>query len=168
MRNIPIHAVGAQSAGLPKWLLVLLMATLLLTAWMALQEDESTETDLVADGVIKPNTKKNTATVQSMQMVEAPAIKPSIEDSLQANEDVLDNATFSNSADKRTSSALRVAKNNAGDLFKVQSWEVIKKVKPSPPPPPTAPAAPFVYMGKLEDTPKGTQVFLVHNNRVKR
>jgi hypothetical protein len=64
------------------------------------------------------------------------------------------------------SNDLRFAQNKAVDLFKVQSWEVIKKVKPAPPPPPMAPPAPFVYMGKLEDTPKGTQLFLLANNRV--
>jgi hypothetical protein len=53
------------------------------------------------------------------------------------------------------------------DLFKVHSWIVVppvKKVKPAPPPPPVAPPAPFVYMGKLEDTPKGTLIFLLANN----
>jgi hypothetical protein len=55
------------------------------------------------------------------------------------------------------------------DVFKVHSWIVVppvKKIKPAPPPPPVAPPAPFVYMGKLEDTPKGTLIFLMANNKL--
>lgn len=55
------------------------------------------------------------------------------------------------------------------DLFKVHSWVVVprvKKIKPPPPPPPSAPPAPFQYVGKIEDSPKGTQVFLMLNGKL--
>jgi hypothetical protein len=56
------------------------------------------------------------------------------------------------------------------DVFKVHSWVVVPPVKkpppPPPPPPPQAPPAPFTYVGKLENSPKGTQVFLMENNRL--
>ncbi|HEY0563310.1 MAG TPA: hypothetical protein VGD04_08280 [Methylophilus sp.] len=57
------------------------------------------------------------------------------------------------------------------NLFKVHSWvvaapSVSSKAKALPPPKPTAPPAPFTYMGKLEDGPNGSKVFLMANNRV--
>ena len=44
--------------------------------------------------------------------------------------------------------------------------EPAKKGKPLPPAPPVAPPAPFAYMGKIEDSPKGTLIFLMANNKV--
>lgn len=55
------------------------------------------------------------------------------------------------------------------NLFATHSWEVIASVanvKLAPPPEPTAPLTPFIYMGKMEDGPNGTQVFLMANNKV--
>ncbi len=59
--------------------------------------------------------------------------------------------------------------NSPQDLFKVHSWFVpppVKKIAFTPPPPPTAPKVPFSYMGKIEDSPKGSLVFLVVNNKL--
>ncbi len=58
------------------------------------------------------------------------------------------------------------------NVFKVHSWLVVPKVAkvkatpPPPPPPPVAPLAPFIYMGKLEDSPKGTQLFLMRGGKL--
>jgi hypothetical protein len=55
------------------------------------------------------------------------------------------------------------------NLFATHSWEVIATVAKAtlaPPPEPTAPLTPFIYMGKMEDGPNGTQVFLMANNKV--
>ena len=55
------------------------------------------------------------------------------------------------------------------NVFKVHSWLVVPKVvkvKAPPPPPPVAPPAPFVYMGKLEDSPKGAQLFLMRGGKL--
>ena len=58
------------------------------------------------------------------------------------------------------------------DLFKGHAWYVpppphkAVPVKVEPPPPPAAPPVPFFYMGKLEQAPQATQVFLTVNNKV--
>lgn len=55
------------------------------------------------------------------------------------------------------------------NVFKVHSWLIVPKVakiKEPPPPPPMAPHAPFTYMGKLEDSPKGTQLFLMRGGKL--
>jgi len=58
------------------------------------------------------------------------------------------------------------------DLFKGHAWYVPPPppkpvpVKLEPPPPPAAPPVPFFYMGKLEQAPQVTQVFLTVNNKV--
>ncbi len=59
--------------------------------------------------------------------------------------------------------------NSPQDLFKVHSWFVpppVKKAVFIPPPPPVAPQVPFSYMGKMEDSPKGSLVFLVAHNKL--
>ena len=57
------------------------------------------------------------------------------------------------------------------DLFKGHAWYV----PPPPPkpvavkvvsPPPAAPALPFIYIGKLDQGPQDTQIFLLANNKV--
>lgn len=58
------------------------------------------------------------------------------------------------------------------DLFKGHAWYVPPPppkpvpVKVEPPTPPAAPPVPFFYMGKLEQAPQATQVFLTANNKV--
>jgi hypothetical protein len=58
------------------------------------------------------------------------------------------------------------------DLFKGHAWYAPPPppkpvpVKVEPLPPPTAPPLPFFYMGKLEQAPQATQVFLTANNKV--
>jgi hypothetical protein len=58
------------------------------------------------------------------------------------------------------------------DLFRGHAWYVPPPppkpvaVKLEPPPPPAAPPVPFFYMGKLEQAPQATQVFLTANNKV--
>ena len=56
----------------------------------------------------------------------------------------------------------------SADLFKSHDWYVASKAlePPAPPPPPAAPNPPFSYLGKLENTPKGTTFFLSENNKV--
>ena len=55
------------------------------------------------------------------------------------------------------------------DLFKVHSWLVrapVTKAKPQLASAPVAPPAPFTYVGKLDDSPTGTQFFLMENGRL--
>lgn len=56
------------------------------------------------------------------------------------------------------------------DLFRPHAWYVPPPPpKPvladAPPPVPTAPPVPFIYMGKMENTPRGTLIFLSAGNK---
>lgn len=55
------------------------------------------------------------------------------------------------------------------DLFSPHAWYVPpppKAIVAESPPRPTTPPAPFAYMGKMEDTPQGTLIFLSANNKL--
>jgi len=55
------------------------------------------------------------------------------------------------------------------DLFQTHSWEInMPKQKESlaPTPQPVAPPAPFSYIGKIEDTPKGSLMLMMANNQL--
>ena len=150
-----ISALNAKASN--KWLMAILLLTVIATAWTALHEDsdkENIEVELQHSSNSKPS-----------------PLKPSSPISKSNQDLVLEQAVPSTKAAlipwqklKRESS-----KTAAYDLFKVHSWLVIppiKKVKPVPPPPPVAPPAPFTYMGKLDNTPTGTQIFLMANNKL--
>lgn len=152
-------AVNAQTSN--KWLIVLLLLTVIASAWTALHEDsDKANTALVLQHIssnkqqsVKPNaaiTKGNQGLVLEQT---APIDKPGNKSELIPWQKL-----------KRESN-----KTATYDLFKVHSWLVvppIKKVKPVPPPPPVAPPAPFTYMGKLDNMPTGTQIFLMANNKL--
>jgi hypothetical protein len=57
---------------------------------------------------------------------------------------------------------------HSADLFKSHDWYIASKAHEpaAPPPPPVAPHPPFSYLGKLENTPKGTTFFLSADNKV--
>ncbi len=134
------------------WVWVALIVTVALTVWTSMQP----ENENVADDLVSPTTKlvqntnnqirnitNNTSAIASTQMANQPS-------SWQVrNREMLE--------EKPT------------DLFPVHSWAVVvpvAKAKPVPPPPPVAPPTPFTYMGKMEDGPKGTLIFLMANNKV--
>ena len=127
----------------------LLLATILLSLWLAIQtEDEETTVDLVA---------------------------PAKSQHKQASARKLPVLNITNTTDSKMGAHYWKAfnrdstSNNYPNLFPVQSWAVVAKpiqVKPAPLPPPSAPNVPFIYMGKLEDESSGTQVFLMLNNKV--
>ncbi|PPD01183.1 MAG: hypothetical protein CTY35_01110 [Methylotenera sp.] len=139
-----------------KFLMLVLFITLATTVWTALQEDEPVDDITVS----KPSRPHREVSVS--------------------------NESKANRHHKSADSAVSVSSSNEMlipwhklkrepltarpyDLFKVHSWveiPVVKKVKPQPPPPPVAPPAPFTYVGKLEDSPKGTQVFLMSNGKL--
>lgn len=151
--------VNAQSSN--KWLIVLLLLTVIATAWTALHEDsDQANTALVLQHISsnkQQSVKPNAAITKVNQVLAlkqtAPIDKPGNKNALIPWQKL-----------KRESN-----KTAAYDLFKVHSWLVvppIKKVKPVPPPPPVAPPAPFIYLGKLDNTPTGTQIFLMANNKL--
>lgn len=134
------------------WVWLALIATVALTVWTSMQpESENTADDLVS------------ATTTSVQST-----------SNQTRKVVSSNTAIADTRTTNPHSAWQVHNREMlaekpTDLFPVHSWTVvapIAKIKPAPPPPPVAPPTPFTYMGKMEDGPKGTLIFLMANNKV--
>ncbi|OYY49360.1 MAG: hypothetical protein B7X95_08500 [Methylophilaceae bacterium 17-44-8] len=142
-----MQLAGTQNKNI--WLWLILTITVALTAWTAFQPDEeSTATDLVVstNNQRTTNIVKNTLRLSSASPLQSVTQQGAWE--ISHREPLTDKPT---------------------NLFPVHSWAVIaptQKTKPAPPPPPVAPPAPFTYMGKLEDGPKGTLIFLMANNKV--
>ncbi len=142
-----------ENAKPSKGLLALLAVAVLLTLWTFLQSGDAENAGVVeladerSPAIAKPNQTETT--------------------SLGGNSIAMNNLT-PNSLEWN-SLKREPLQTKPINLFKVHSWVVVppvKKVKPEPPPPPAAPPAPFVYMGKLEDTPKNTQIFLLANSKL--
>lgn len=143
-----------------KWLYIVLFITLGFTAWTAFHSDDGNE------GV------NNELEVR----------KSSVDNKQALGRNVGKNKLDEQSASKKLEVSLvnspipwlklkREPQNSKPyDVFKVHSWVVVPPVKkappPPPPPPPQAPPAPFTYVGKLENSPKGTQIFLMENNKL--
>ncbi len=130
-----------------KWLLAALIVTAALTLWTSLQED-ATEDEVVILADDRPKTLVANNNKPSRQ-----------QDNISPQHSVI-------SWHKLKRSPLQSPIENP---FKVHSWLVVppvKKVKPAALPPPTAPAAPFTYMGKYEETPANTQIFLLANGKL--
>jgi hypothetical protein len=136
-----------------KGLIALLAIAVLLTLWTFMQSDDAETTDVIelADEPVSTNIKTSTSPDAVAQLSQTEV------------RGIADNAIALNSWKREPLAA------KPYNLFKVHSWLVVppvKKVKPEPPPPPVAPPAPFTYMGKLEDTPKNTQIFLVADGKL--
>ena len=130
-----------------KWLIALLLITVMLTAWMALKSDpandEANELEAKFDS---PPRKNKPLTLEQAEIV-----------------------TNQNNLIPWQELKREPLTDKANNLFKIHSWLVIppvKKIKPLPPPPPVAPQAPFTYFGKLEDSPKGTLIFLMASGKL--
>jgi hypothetical protein len=155
-----IAAIKAQPMN--KWLLVLLLLTVVATAWTALRDDGdnvSAEIEL----------QRDSSNSQQSSQLSAPITK--VNQDLVQEKIVSSNAALSNNSELIPWQKLKrePSKVAAYDLFKVHSWLVVlpvKKVKAAPPPPPVAPPVPFIYIGKLDNTPTGTQIFLMANNKL--
>lgn len=128
-----------------KFLYLILMITVGLTLWVAMNESDEGEITVVA-------ARKNTR--QSVQLIDAEA-QSSLLPSLQANSTPL---MFRREKHSRP----------IKQLFQVHSWLVpppVQKIvfKPETP---IAPPLPFEYNGKLEGAPQGTQIFLMANDKL--
>ena len=156
---IPIAGAKAQTSS--KWLIALLLVTVIATAWTALHEGSdkaNTEIELHRSSNSKPSTLKPSTPISKINQVLA------LEQTVPIDKVVNKDALIPWQQLKREPTKIA-----AYDLFKVHSWLVVppvKKVKPLPPPPPTAPPVPFTYTGKLDNTPTGTQIFLMANNKL--
>lgn len=152
-------AVNAKSSN--KWLMTLLVLTVIATAWTALHEDSdkaNTEIVLQHSSSNKQQALKPNAPISKINQVLVLEETTPI-DKLANNDGLIPWQKLKREPNKIA----------AYDLFKVHSWLVIppiKKVKPVPPPSPVAPPAPFTYMGKLDNTLTGTQIFLIANNKL--
>ena len=152
-------ASGSESAP-NKWVYILLLITLIATAWTALHGDNQND-DVAIDLIASKSSRE-------MQ-------KPL--DQIQSNANLNQNLSSKKTEVTPNTSNLipwqklkrEPLKNKTYDVFKVHSWVVVppvKKIKPQPPPPPVAPPAPFTYLGKLENSPSGTLIFLMGNNKL--
>ena len=144
--------VGKATAPIPKGLLLLLILAVILTLWMMLREETADNTIEVVD---------QTNVVQDpIADASNSSIRPSQNDGVAATQQPLI------PWQKLERAPLT---SQPQDLFKVHSWLVlapVRKAKAQPAPAPVAPPAPFTYVGKLDDSPTGTQFFLMENGRL--
>lgn len=146
-------------------LFVMLLIVAILTVWSLLKDDEDVDAVELA----------NPAVVSAKSSLSPPsAIKQenTYKNSLQNKQS---NRVFQQQA-PNSGNAIAWQKlqrapllSQPHNVFKVHSWLVVPKpvkTKPLPPPPPVAPPAPFTYIGKLENSPQGTQVFLLKNGHL--
>ena len=134
-----------------KWLMLILLVTLSAVIWTALRSDGTS--DGVGDELVA---SKRLSNVQRHNFLENRHHSPVQQENI--------SRLIPWQSLKR-----ELLTEKIQDVFKVHSWVVIppaKKLKPQPLSPPVAPPAPYTYVGKLEDTPKGTQVFLINNGKL--
>lgn len=145
-----LTAQTTPNAGKNGWLWAVLIVTVALTAWTALTSDQVDDTLLA-----EPAGNARTSTTPSLTIAQvATTDKIEVVSTPPSGWHIMHRDAPS---EKST------------DLFPVHSWVVVAptpKIKPAPLPPPVAPPSPFTYMGKLDDGPKGTQIFLMANNKV--
>ena len=141
---------GEQSS---KWLLILLSITAILTVWVAIQGN-----DAEGDDAIELASQRAPSNIHQLN------IKKGVVSSSHIVAATPQNALFGWHKLKR-----EPLQNKTYNLFKVHSWLVVppaKKIKAQPPPAPVAPPAPFTYVGRLEQTAKNTQIFMMANGRL--
>ena len=132
------------------WLWVVLLATIALTTWTAINSGTQERDDAIE---LAPLSKTESKNIEDR----ASSIK------LQSNELIVTESTLIPWEKLKRDI---VNTSTSKDLFSVHSWVIIPpapKIKPSPPPPPVAPPSPFTYFGKMEDGPKGTLLFLMRS-----
>ena len=155
MINFPEKTlVGKPETTINRWLLLLLILVLILTLWMMLRQ-ETSDTDNTIEVINQTN-----AVQVPIANLSNTNITPYQKGVLMAKQDSLipwqklERAPLS---------------RQPHDLFKVHSWQVrapVRKAKPQLASVPVAPPAPFTYVGKLDDSPTGTQFFLMENGRL--
>ena len=135
------------------WLWIILFIAVALTIWTALNDKSESENDLLESKYVH---NQNLISARKTSTDRKTVLLTTQKDNVVIPWDSLNRK------------ALLDKSNN---LFNVHSWEnevapAKRYSKPLPPPPPVAPPAPFTYMGKMEDGPKGTLIFLLSNNKV--
>lgn len=143
-------AYGAQSS---KWLFILVLMSVILTVWVAIQGDDAEGGD-----TIKLASQRVPSNIHQLK------IKKGVVSSSHIVAATPQNTLFGWHKLKR-----EPLQNKTYNLFEVHSWLVVppvKKIKAQPPPAPVAPPAPFTYVGRLEQTAKNTQIFMMANGRL--
>lgn len=146
-----------------RWFLIGGALLLTLGAMYMLDESEDKSTTEVA--VTRPP-KSRVAAIKSKDLAASDSLSESLPDLSHKTIFADDKAK----GDVPKSESKDAAKKDA-DLFQPHAWYI-----PPPPPKvvvqeivkpiPQAPPVPFIYMGKLENTPQGTLVFLSAHNKV--
>ena len=153
MINISEKSLGGKAtASVPKGLLLLLLLAVILTLWMMFRED-------IADNTIEVINQTNTVQDPIAKFTNSNIIPPKKGVLMAAQQPLIPWQKL-----ERTPLT-----SQPHDLFKVHSWLVlapVRKAKAQPAPAPAAPPAPFTYVGKLDDSPTGTQFFLMENGRL--
>ena len=155
MIDFPERTLGGRPAtSINRWLLLLLILAVILTLWMMLRQD-ATSTDHTIEVINQKNA------------VQDPIAKLSSANIISSKKGAL--MTRQQPLIPWQKLEREPLSSQPHDLFKVHSWLVrapVRKVKPPPAPLPVAPPAPFTYVGKLDDSPTGTQFFLMENGRL--
>lgn len=156
-----------------KRMLVMLIVVAVLAVWSFLKNntDDTDALELADSSVVSSQndpskTQPEIALHSDEQLQESKPIKNSLQNNAQNSAKSKSNNKYLIAWNKLQREPLFNQPHNA---FKVHSWLVIPKpikTKPLPPPPPMAPPAPFTYMGKLENAPQGTQLFLLRNGQL--
>jgi len=158
MVNVTNTGSGKAKAS-NKWLYIVLFITLVFTAWTAFKGEDA---DKEANNQLE--VKKTSADDNQTSKHKFGQSKQDQSSASKKIENSLVNSSIPWQKLKREH-----LDNKSSDVFKVHSWIVVppvKKLPPAPLPPPKAPPAPFTYVGKLENSPKGTQIFLMENNKL--
>lgn len=153
MINIPEKTLGDKpEISINRWLLLLLILAVILTLWMMLREDNT-------DNTIEVINQTNAVQDPIANLSNSSIIPPKKGVSMARQQPLIPWQKLERAP----------LTSQPQDLFKVHSWLVlapVRKVKPQPAPLPVAPPAPFTYVGKLDDSPTGTQFFLMENGRL--
>jgi hypothetical protein len=152
-------ALNSKAKASNKWLYIVLFITLVFTAWTAFKGEDA---DKEANNQLE--VKKTSVDDNQTSKHKFGQSKQDQSSASKTIENSLANSPIPWQKLKREHTD-----NKPSDVFKVHSWIVVppvKKLPPAPLPPPKAPTAPFTYVGKLENSPKGTQIFLMENNKL--
>ncbi len=131
---------------------IVLLITVGMTIWMALQ-------DVEADEVIAVN-KFDRPKQNRPVMVKEKALSTGEHAVAPVNTGIIDWGKLE-----------RMAVEKPKDIFAQSSWVVAQRQKqqalaaPPPPPAPTAPPVPFSYMGRLNNSPQGNLIYLADSEK---
>jgi hypothetical protein len=152
---------NASKKPVNKWLLGFMLLTVILTAWTAFNDhaNKADDTALSDGNMVNKSTKKGLLQKSSTTQDQIKSLQ------VASNEQKITEGNSTLIPWQHLTRKQPLVKPY--NVFKVHSWVVappIVKQKPPPTPIPVAPAAPFTYMGKLDDPIKGAQIFLTADN----